>query len=312
LQLTYAFIEGSAVRHAILENISKQINVTLRIMKSLSTIRWACRAEAVSAIKHNYLALINALEKITYSTKQTDVNAKGRGLLYQLKNFNFILGLYVMDPILTMINKVSKYLQSEHCDLLSAMNYIKSLRSAINDMRSECNFKCIYDLTVSMCTNLDVTIPKPKKRKIAQRIDNGGSHQFFPDTNEQELRFGSFYPMLDIIMNGLDEQFNQDTINIISSIYKLLNLDITNTNLNILSNHFKCNYDELVSEIRILKKDDTTPKMLTKSSTSILHIWLQWLNTFNRNVLFNNFSIILKKFSVIPVTSCKCEIIFPN
>ncbi|KAF0702491.1 zinc finger MYM-type protein 1-like, partial [Aphis craccivora] len=136
------------------------------------------------------------------------------------------------------------------------MNYIKSLRSAINDMRSECNFKCIYDLTVSMCTNLDVTIPKPKKRKIAQRIDNGGSNQFFPDTNEQELRLGSFYPMLDIIMNGLDELFNQDTINIISSIDKLLNLDITNTDLNILSNHF---------------------------------------------------NIVLKKFSVIPVTSCKCE-----
>ena len=77
--------------------------------------------------------------------------------------------------------------------------------------------------------------------------------------------------------------------------------------MNILSNHFKCNYDELVSEIRIKKKDDTTPKKLTKSSTSILHIWLQWLNMFNRNVLFNNFSIILKKFSVIPVTSCKCE-----
>lgn len=57
--------------------------------------------------------------------------------------------------------------------------------------------------------------------------------------------------MLDIIMNCLDERFNQDTINIISSIDKLLNLDITNTDLNILSNHVKCNYDELVSEIRI-------------------------------------------------------------
>lgn len=28
----------------------------------------------------------------------------------------------MMDPILTMINNVSKYLQSENCDLLSAMN----------------------------------------------------------------------------------------------------------------------------------------------------------------------------------------------
>lgn len=37
VQLTYVFIEGSAVRHAILENISKQIHVTLRTIKSLST-----------------------------------------------------------------------------------------------------------------------------------------------------------------------------------------------------------------------------------------------------------------------------------
>jgi len=50
VQLTYSFIEGSAIRHAVLERISADINASLKTMKSLSTTRWACRSEAVSAL----------------------------------------------------------------------------------------------------------------------------------------------------------------------------------------------------------------------------------------------------------------------
>lgn len=42
-----------------------------------------------------------------------------------------------MDPVLAMISKVNKYLQGKNCDLLSAMNNIKSLRCAIYTI-------CIY------------------------------------------------------------------------------------------------------------------------------------------------------------------------
>lgn len=251
IQLTYAFIESSAVRHAVLENISEQINISLKTMKSLSTTRWACRSEAVNAIKHNYYALIQALEHIIDTTKQTDVRAKGRGLLFQLRHFNFILGLNIMDPILAMINKVNKYLQGENCDLLSAMNNVKSLRCAIIDMRSEIEYKCIYNSTVLMCEKLNVEIPKLKVRKISCKIDSFNSNQFSPTTKEQETRFSTFFPMLDSLINGLDERFNQETVNIISAVNNLLNLDITKPDCNILSTYFKCNEDELISEIRI-------------------------------------------------------------
>jgi len=47
VQLTYSFIEGSAIRHAVLERISANINSSLKTMKSLSTTRWACLAITV-------------------------------------------------------------------------------------------------------------------------------------------------------------------------------------------------------------------------------------------------------------------------
>ncbi|XP_008189973.1 zinc finger MYM-type protein 1-like [Acyrthosiphon pisum] len=51
IQVIYSFVEGSCTRHAILEKIASNINIKLKTLKSVSTTRWACRAEAVSAVK---------------------------------------------------------------------------------------------------------------------------------------------------------------------------------------------------------------------------------------------------------------------
>lgn len=63
--MIYNFIEGSYTRHAVFENVSKLINIKLKTLKSLSTTRWACRSEAVNAVKNNYSALLIAIKQIT-------------------------------------------------------------------------------------------------------------------------------------------------------------------------------------------------------------------------------------------------------
>jgi hypothetical protein len=57
--MVYNFIEGSPTRHAIFEQIKNTMNLKLKSLKSLSTTRWACRAEAVSVIRENFSAIIN-------------------------------------------------------------------------------------------------------------------------------------------------------------------------------------------------------------------------------------------------------------
>jgi hypothetical protein len=48
----------------------------------MSTTRWACHAEAVSAIKEKYAALLIAIAEICDSTRQAEVRTKGLGILY--------------------------------------------------------------------------------------------------------------------------------------------------------------------------------------------------------------------------------------
>jgi len=103
VQFIYSFIESSAVRHAIFEKISKENGASIQTLKSCSTTRWACRAEAVSAVKNNYSVLVKSLETIMSTCSVPVMKAKTVGLLFQIKSFNFIFCLNMMHPVLQMV-----------------------------------------------------------------------------------------------------------------------------------------------------------------------------------------------------------------
>lgn len=94
VQMIHNFVEASPVRHAILEQISKEMNLKLKTLKTLSTTRWACRSEAIEAVKNNYSALLLCLEEICSTTNLSEVRAKARGLIFQIKNFKFIFLIF--------------------------------------------------------------------------------------------------------------------------------------------------------------------------------------------------------------------------
>ena len=64
IQMIYTFIEGSPIRHATFEKVIRETDLKLKTLKSLSDIRWACRAEAVAAVREQYRSLVKAIEEI--------------------------------------------------------------------------------------------------------------------------------------------------------------------------------------------------------------------------------------------------------
>lgn len=107
IQLIYNFIETSCIRHAVLEKIANSTNTKLKILKSVSMT-----IEAISAVKENYYSLLDAIEEITDTTKQSNVQAKGLGILHQMKTFEFIFVMLMLDPILSSILKTIAFLQA--------------------------------------------------------------------------------------------------------------------------------------------------------------------------------------------------------
>jgi len=73
----------------------------------------------------------------------------------------------------------------------------------------------------------NVAIPKVRKHKISTKIDYSASNQYFADTKEKELRVSCFNVVLNDLLNGLNNRFNQETLNLILAIGNVLKLEPT-------------------------------------------------------------------------------------
>jgi len=306
IQLIYNFIEGSCTRHAVLEKIANLTNTKLKTLKSISTTRWACRSEAISAIKENFTSILAAIEEIVDNTKQSDVRAKGKGILHQMKTFEFIFAMLMLDPILSSILKTSAFLQSSDINLLTALEIIESLKKFLVSMRNtEEDFTDIYHKTVQMCKNYDIEIPQLKKRKVSTKIDYSSSTQYYMSSKEEEMKVSVYYSTLDHMISGINIRFNQETINMIRSIGNLLILNINSNDITVLSAAFDLNSEMLKTEINLLKHVENIPK----GEKNKCDDWINWLtqSNYGRETIFCNVFKALKTFMVIPVTSCSCE-----
>jgi len=81
------------------------------------------------------------------------------------------------------------------------------------------------------------------------------------------------YPLIDLLVQGIDERFNQESTSIITGMGKMLKFELSKDDINLLTNHFDLSMDEFVREIHLLKarnKDD----ILTINDCAF---WSKWL-----------------------------------
>ncbi|KAL5239001.1 hypothetical protein ACI65C_006411 [Semiaphis heraclei] len=109
------------------------------------------------------------------------------------------------------------------------------------------------------CEENNVAIPEVRKRKISTKIDYSANNQYFVDTKEEELRVSCFNVVLDDLLNGLNDRFNQETLNLILAVGNVLKLEPTKENLLCLDNAFEVDCNDLNGEIQLLRNIPGVP-----------------------------------------------------
>ncbi|EDS30272.1 conserved hypothetical protein [Culex quinquefasciatus] len=102
-QIDAVCFDGSPSRHAIFEKVVARCGSQLKTLKTLSTTRWAARAEAVTAISEQLDEIVQTLREIVATTNSPDVKLKGKSILRQLSSFGFLVALNTLEPILQQI-----------------------------------------------------------------------------------------------------------------------------------------------------------------------------------------------------------------
>lgn len=301
VQLVYSFIEGSPSRHAVLESIVQETNIKLKTLKSLSTTRWACRSEAVSAIEKNYDSLLKCLKEISKTTTQPDVRVKAKGIRYQMKSYNFIFALYMMKPLLVQIQIVSAKLQTPNLNLLSAVTIVEALKKSLKNQRNnEDEYSRLYDKVLSVCSSFEIEIPHVKHRRVSNKIDNNHTQHFSLD-KKSEMKTFVYYVVLDDLINGLENRFSQETLDLICAVSRMMQHKIESSDIDILTKKFDLHRDEFEGELRLIRG---IPDFEEGTSNDTIHQWLKNLSDLGN---FINIHKTLKLFTTIPVTTCSCE-----
>ena len=301
IQFLYSFIEGSPSRHAVFESVVVRGGDRLKALKTLSTTRWAARSEAVSAVREQFEAIVEATEEIIDTSTTPDVKAKGKGLLAQLKTFNFILALYTTDTILRLINLVNKTLQSSTVSVSAALKAIDSLKIRLKDLRDESSFREFFEDAVAMCEKLSVDVPAVRNRKPSRKPDSDPVSEVVFSSKEEEVRVKFYFPLIDSLLDGLEERFDQESTAALRAFEKVLNLEATSAEIGLVADLAEVKAFDLQAEMSLLttQRDEVVGKEPEQL--------ISWLRATEQETMFENFAEVAKTFSVYPVSSCKAE-----
>ena len=224
------------------------------------------------------------------------MSAKSKGLLYQIKRFEFIFGMFMMHPILNLILKVSSVLQSPKLNLKNMRNENKE-------------FENIFDQAVALCKKHEIIVPDVIRRKVSIQIDKQSKSQFFFENKLDEMKISVYYELLDDLLWAMDSRFNQEILSLIEAIASLLRMEIKPEMIDVLAKFSNTSSTDLKTEINLLKHLSKPDKPNGISSESI-YLWLDWLKTNNSISTYSCFYKTLQLFTVIPVTSSTCERVF--
>lgn len=118
------------------------------------------------------------------------------------------------------------------------------------------------------------------------------------------MKVTSFNVVLDDLLNGLNDRFNQETLKLILAVTNLLKLEPSQEDLLYLNNVFGIDSEQIQVEIMLLKN---IPNIPSGTTSKTLHQWIDFLNSNNRTCIFLHFHKVIVLFTTIPVTTCSCE-----
>ena len=133
----YRFMDGFPKRHALYkEHVKKQeITSGKTELHLLSDTKWTARSDNLDVIINVYPALLSMFRQM--SNKGNGTTA---GLLFRIKQFDFVSACLVQQKCFSLSRHASEYLQSEEMDLVTVVVAIQDLTSTYEAMRSQEEF----------------------------------------------------------------------------------------------------------------------------------------------------------------------------
>lgn len=174
-------------------------------MKKVCETRWCERHEAVLLFKEMLKPIVAALEHMKSNVGETLQTANTASLLlHSIYSASFLVSLFVLCKLLSITYTLSKRLQKNDIDLVSAFSEIKLVKKSLQAIRENCTseFQQIFQDLTNIGSELGVEITMPRVNKFQKNRSN------ISTTDPQVYyRVSTFIPFLEDLISALEERF---------------------------------------------------------------------------------------------------------
>ena len=282
-------------------------------LKDLCRTRWIERHDAYYVFINLYVVLVSCFEDIVHASP-TEWNRESRSeahsFLLALSQFSFIITLVVTRTTLAYTRGLAVKLQGRYVDAVRAHTDIESVKSVLKGCRSNVHVfhERLYQEAVQIGELVEVTESSPR---LAGRQQHRSD--ICADTTTEYYKLNLTIPLLDHIINELDDRFDPDSSAVLREFIQLLPVAVFKRSDQLRSVDF--------ARVLQLYEDDIP----SSSSLDVeLHLWqAKWKVSDNASLedlntpvkvlphadkdYFPNIQSLMLLMITIPVTSCECE-----
>ena len=181
------------------------------------------------------------------NTNDTELKARIIGVKTMMTKFDFLFGCIMGKTLLNQADNLSKTLQNPKLSALEAQTISRITIDTLKKDRNDAAFSLFWELVINTQKSLSVDDPVlPRQRKIPVRHDEFQSSAHF-STNVTDHYRAIYYECLDILVNVIEQRFNQSDYQIYLQMQEIL--------LKAAQGHHHC-YDDDVNMLAKNYSDD--------------------------------------------------------
>ena len=303
----YAFLEGSAKRHAKLAEIQHasatgSSNHPVLTLKRLCETRWSSRYRSVHAVFSNYSAI---LETLTFISEEdtSKSGADANSLFLNVSTFQFFFYLKVLNALLEVTNVLSEYLQQEQINMREAKVVADSSVLTLEGFRTDEKFNNFWTEACKAMTEHDLQEPTIGR---SRRISSGDA---FSDA-KQSYRV-TYYELLDVLVEELKSRFKDQDVSVLISMEHIFvgaysDIEPSEDSIQTVVTFYRSDIDE-----RRLRNELKVFYSFVKQHLSAIPrdpiVQLAQLLVHGGLSVFPQVAQLLRLYLLVPVSSCSAE-----
>ena len=197
-------------------------------LKVLCPTRWTVRAESLQSVLDNYTVLQDLFDECSDSVKDTEIKSRINGVVSQMTQFDFFLGVALGQLFLPHTDNLSKALQqADNLSVAEGQALASMALTTLQKLRNQDSFDLFWKKLNDSASKVHVNEPSlSRRRKAPKRFQIGHGEPDFP-TSVADLYRQHYYEALDLIINCIKDRFDQPCYWVYKNLKNLLLLSVT-------------------------------------------------------------------------------------